>query len=164
VTVSPPARFATLCVVRCSLGIASVAIVLLSACGETASATTQLTEVPDPHPITCELAADLAAVIGEIEATIEANNGVWTIAKELGDPEIADAFIASTRPIRIEAAVVADTDPWAVYVDQAAATVSGDLQEAADNRGSPLRAVLVPTSYNMLIERCVTIAQTSTTG
>lgn len=137
---------------------------LLSACGETAPTTTQLTEVPDPHPITCELAADLAAVIGEIEATIEANDGNWRIHLDLDDREIADAFIASTRPIRIEATVVADTDPWAVYVDQAAAMVSGDLQEAVDNRGTVLKAVLVPTSYNTLIDRCVTIAQTSTNG
>ena len=135
---------------------------LLSACGETAPTTTQLTEVPDPHPVTCELAADLAAVIGEIEATIEANGGNWQIGREGGGRETADAFIASTRPIRIEAAVVADTDPWAVYVDQAAATVSEGLQEAID--GPALRAVLVPTSYNMLVDRCVTIAQTSTTG
>ena len=130
---------------------------LLSACGETAPTTTQLTEVPDPHPITCELAADLAAVIGEIEATIEANDGNWRIVLELADRETANAFIATTRQISIEAAVVADTDPWAVYVDQAAATVSGDLQEAADslNRESGLKAVLVPTSYNTVVDRCI---------
>ena len=53
-----------------------------------------------PAPDHCELAVALAAVIGEIEATIEANDGNWRIAlgPEVADLEIADAFIASTRP------------------------------------------------------------------
>lgn len=144
-----------------SLAIASVAIVLLSACSETAPTTTQLTEVPEPHPVTCGLAADLAVLIEEVETKIEARGGEWRIASDQEDIPIAEAFIATARQINIDAGVVAATDPWAEYAEQAAATVSGDLQEVADDRTRRLEVVLVPTSYNTLIGRCVSIAQTS---
>ncbi len=136
----------------------------LASCGETATTTTQLTEVPEPQPITCKLAADLAAVT-EVETTIEENDGAWNIAEEVNTTlEVGKAFIATIRQIGIDVSIVAATDPWAVYLETAVATVSGDLQEVADQRGRTLEVVLVPTSYNTLIDRCINLTQPAANG
>jgi hypothetical protein len=125
-------------------------VIVLASCSESAGEpenTTGLTEVPEPHPVTCDLATEVLTLADEILGTLEDFGGDWR-------PNLASSYIERARVLSVEASVVSATDPWALQVEGAASAVL-DTFEDVGNR--PMRAndLLVPTGFSDVLNRCL---------
>ncbi len=132
-------------------------LIALTSCSDASEPTTTdvLTEVPDPHPATCDLAAEFLILADGIRVTIEEDNGgSWHTALEgVEDQELADSYIAQARQLSIEASVVGATDPWALYVEGASRATADSLQDVG--RGVlRMSDIQVPTGFSNVVRRC----------
>ena len=135
-----------------TLTLAVATLLVLSACNQSGSEpTAELTAVPDPHPITCDLAAEVAGVVDDIEVTVEALGGQWQIALE--ETDTGGAYSDEALRIAVEAAVVGATDPWGLDVEEAALSIVNQLRGMVVDRGV-VESIPLPASYDVLVSRC----------
>ena len=134
--------------------LTAATLLVLSACnqsGSEATAAAELTAVPDPHPITCDLAAEVAVVVDDIEVTVEALGGQWQIALE--ETDTGGAYSDEALRIAVEAAVVGAADPWGLDVEEAALSIVNQLRGMVVDRGV-VESIPLPASYDVLVSRC----------
>ena len=111
-----------------------------------------LTEVPQPHPVTCDLAEDLASLFDAIRNEVDAGGGLWRPGEEA--TVAAGAIGGEVGRIGLEASVVGATDPWALRLEAATVSLLDTFRSTQQFTASNVEGSLPTGRLEIVTSRC----------
>ncbi len=142
---------------RALLVLAALLIALPACSSETSSpeptTAAMLTEVPQPHPVTCDLAEDLASLFDAIRNEVDAGGGLWRPGEER--TVALGAIGAEVDRIGLEASVVGATDPWALHLEAATVSLLDTFGSTPQFTASNVEGALPSGRLEIVTSRCL---------